>query len=158
MHEMIPEAIDGRMTGKMLHFDASGNAVDPVTESIVLGHDAVILDLEAPKSLPADARDSDVESVAFQVVPEAVDGHMTGKMLELQVNGDEIGFVRPVSVEPVVEVAPEPVVEVATDTPLSAEDRAAIPDNAPVLVPSDVPEVPITEPAAPEVAPSPIEG
>ncbi len=155
MHEMIPEAIDGRMTGRMLHFDASGNAVDPVTESIVLGRDAVVLDLEASKSLPADTTDADVVSVAVQVVPEAVDGKMTGKMLELQVNGDEVGFVRPVPVEPVVEVAPEPVVE----APAPVEPEPVVVDVTDTEVPAAVPaDVPATEPAALEVAPSPLEG
>ena len=53
MYQNIPESIDGQMTGKMLHLNEAGQEVDPVTESVVLGHDAVMLELEQPKIIDA---------------------------------------------------------------------------------------------------------
>ncbi len=47
-HAQVPEAVDGKMTGRMLHFDESGNPIEPTTASAVDGVDAVMLELEAP--------------------------------------------------------------------------------------------------------------
>lgn len=53
MYQNIPEVIDGKWTGRMLHLNENGEEVDPVTESVVQGTDAVMLELEAPKIIDA---------------------------------------------------------------------------------------------------------
>lgn len=73
-HQIVPETIDGKWTGRMLHLNANGEEVDPVTESVVQGTDAVVLELEQPKIIPAsdDAPISDpVLLNAPIVVPDA---------------------------------------------------------------------------------------
>ena len=52
-HQIVPEMIEGKWSGRMLHLNENGEQVDPVTESVVQGTDAVILELEAPQIIPA---------------------------------------------------------------------------------------------------------
>lgn len=69
-HQIIPETIDGKWTGRMLHLNENGDEVDPVTESVVQGTDAVMLELEAPKIIPA-VEDS---PAASEVAPSSDEG------------------------------------------------------------------------------------
>ena len=70
MFQNIPEVIDGKMTGRMLHLNENGEQVDPVAESVVLGTDAVMLTLEAPKIVPV-VEDS---PAAPEVAPASEEG------------------------------------------------------------------------------------
>jgi hypothetical protein len=64
--------VDGKMTGRMLHFDESGNQIEPATASAVDGVDAVMLELEAPILIVPDDVPEDVpedEPAAPEVAP-----------------------------------------------------------------------------------------
>jgi hypothetical protein len=67
-HSQVPEAVDGKMTGRMLHFDESGNQIEPATVSAVDGVDAVMLELEAPILIVAEDVPED-EPAAPEVAP-----------------------------------------------------------------------------------------
>ncbi|MFA6167807.1 MAG: hypothetical protein WC700_14395 [Gemmatimonadaceae bacterium] len=67
-HAQVPEAVDGKMTGRMLYFDESGHPIEPVTASAVDGVDAVMLELEAPILIVPDDVPVD-EPAAPEVAP-----------------------------------------------------------------------------------------
>lgn len=69
-HQIVPEMIDGKWSGRMLHLNENGEQVDPVTESVVQGTDAVMLTLEAPKIIPV-VEDS---PAAPEVAPSSDEG------------------------------------------------------------------------------------
>ena len=69
-HSQVPESVDGKMTGRMLHFDESGHQIDPVTVSAVDGVDAVVLELESPILIPA----VEDEPAAPEVAPSPEEG------------------------------------------------------------------------------------
>lgn len=69
-HQIIPEMLDGKWSGRMLHLNENGEQVDPVTESVVQGTDAVMLELEQPKIIPA-VEDS---PAAPEVAPSSDEG------------------------------------------------------------------------------------
>lgn len=72
MYQNIPEVIDGKWTGRTLHLNENGEQVDPVTESVVQGTDAVILELEAPKIVPA--VEAETSPAALEVAPSSDEG------------------------------------------------------------------------------------
>lgn len=48
--QMIPESVDGKLTGRTLRLNENGEEVDPVTESVVVSQPAVVLEVEAPRA------------------------------------------------------------------------------------------------------------
>lgn len=73
-HQIIPEMLDGKWSGRMLHLNENGEQVDPMTESVVQGTDAVMLELEQPKIIEAPVPVVEDSPAAVEVAPSSDEG------------------------------------------------------------------------------------